>query len=85
MPPYARQRKYRFFPRKTFIVAAGEPVDLSEFYDQELNAEVLRAVTDRIMDAITALLAEIREETPPAERYVHHRKPRCLKIDQHRN
>jgi hypothetical protein len=34
---------------------------------------VLREVTDTIMDAVTALLAEVRGETPPAERYVHRR------------
>jgi 1-acyl-sn-glycerol-3-phosphate acyltransferase len=73
MPPYARTRRFRLFPRKTLIVLAGPPLDLSEFYDQEPTTEVLREATDRIMDAITELLAEIREETPPATRYVHRR------------
>jgi 1-acyl-sn-glycerol-3-phosphate acyltransferase len=73
MPPYVKERKLRLLPRKTLIVQAGPPVDLSEFYDQEPTAEVLREVTDRIMDAITAQLATIREEPPPATRYVHRR------------
>lgn len=75
MPPYAKKRRFRFFPRKTLIVVAGEPVDLSAYQGVEPTGEVLRNVTDAIMDAITALLAEVRDETPPAERYVHHRAP----------
>ncbi|MDT0269371.1 lysophospholipid acyltransferase family protein [Streptomyces sp. DSM 44915] len=75
MPPYAKERRVRLLPRKTLVVAAGEPVDLTEFYDREPTAELLREVTDRIMDAITTLLAEIREEPPPAQRFVYRRPP----------
>ncbi|WP_097232997.1 lysophospholipid acyltransferase family protein [Streptomyces zhaozhouensis] len=75
MPPYAKERRLRLFPRRTLVVVAGEPVDLSEFHGREPNAELLREVTDRIMDAITALLADIRQETPPARRFVHRRAP----------
>ena len=31
--------------------------------------EVVQQATDRIMDAVTVLVAEIRGETPPAERF----------------
>jgi 1-acyl-sn-glycerol-3-phosphate acyltransferase len=75
MPPYAKEKKFRLFPRKTLIVVAGPPVDLSSFEGADPTAEVLRQITDRIMDAITELLAEVRGETPPAERYVHRRTP----------
>ncbi|TDC79766.1 lysophospholipid acyltransferase family protein [Streptomyces hainanensis] len=71
MPPYVARGKFRPVPRKTLTVVAGLPVDLGEFYDQEPTPEVLREVTDRIMDAVTALLAGIRDEIPPVERYVH--------------
>jgi 1-acyl-sn-glycerol-3-phosphate acyltransferase len=71
MPPYARTRRFRLFPRKTLILMAGEPVDLSAYQGVEPTTEVLREV----MDAITVLLAEIRGEKPPAERYVHRRTP----------
>lgn len=71
MPPYAKEKKLRLFPRKTLRVKAGPPVDLAEFYGQEPSAEVLRAVTDRIMAAVTDLLAEVREEPAPAEPYDH--------------
>ena len=73
MPPYAKEKKLRLFPRKTLHVVAGPPVDLSRFYDQELTAEVLEEATETIMAAITDLLAEVRGETPPAVRYDHRR------------
>ncbi|WP_368396451.1 lysophospholipid acyltransferase family protein [Streptomyces sclerotialus] len=76
MPPYAKEKKLRLFPRKTLRVKAGPPVDLDEFYGQEPTAEVLRAVTDRIMAAVTAILAEVRDEPAPAEPY-DHRKARA--------
>lgn len=69
MPPYAREQRLRLFPRKTLKVLAGPPVDLSEYFGKEPTAEVLREVTDVIMDAVTVLLAELREESAPAERY----------------
>ncbi|WP_411143651.1 lysophospholipid acyltransferase family protein [Streptomyces sp. x-80] len=71
MPPYAKEKKLRLFPRRTLRVKAGPPVDLSAFHDQEPTAEVLRAVTDTIMAAVTAQLAEVRGEPAPAEPYDH--------------
>ncbi|MGW1199079.1 lysophospholipid acyltransferase family protein [Streptomyces sp. NPDC002536] len=76
MPPYAKEKKLRLFPRKTLKVLAGPPVDLSAFYGQEPTAEVLRAATDKIMAAITELLAELRDEPVPAEPY-NHKKARA--------
>jgi 1-acyl-sn-glycerol-3-phosphate acyltransferase len=73
MPPYAKTKRVRLFPRKTFVVQAGPPVDLTEFHGKEPTAEVLREVTDRLMAAVTEQLAEIRGEEPPAERYDHRR------------
>lgn len=69
MPPYAKEKKFRLFPRKTLRVQAGPPVDLSAFYDLEPTAEVLRAATDVIMAAITEQLAVVRGEPAPAEPY----------------
>ncbi|MBQ0865352.1 lysophospholipid acyltransferase family protein [Streptomyces smyrnaeus] len=69
MPPYAKEKKLRLFPRKTFIVQAGPPLDLSAYYDREPTAEVLREVTDVMMDAVTEQLAAVRGEPVPAERY----------------
>ncbi|WP_431960668.1 lysophospholipid acyltransferase family protein [Actinacidiphila sp. bgisy160] len=69
MPPYAKEKKLRLFPRKTLRVVAGPPVDLSAFYGQDASAEVLRDATDAIMAAISELLGELRGATPPAERF----------------
>ncbi|MCI0386498.1 1-acyl-sn-glycerol-3-phosphate acyltransferase [Streptomyces sp. CNQ085] len=69
VPPYAGIKKIRFFPRRTLKVLAGPPVDLSRFYGREPTAELLREVTDVIMGAITQLLAEVRGEPAPAQRY----------------
>jgi 1-acyl-sn-glycerol-3-phosphate acyltransferase len=60
----------RPFPRKPVTVVAGPPVDLADLYDRPLDAATLREATERVMDAITALLEEIRGEKAPAERYV---------------
>jgi len=67
LPPYAK--KPRLLPRKTHKVLVGPPVDLSAYYGQEPTAEVLRAVTDTIMMAVTGLLAELRGEPAPAALY----------------
>ncbi|MFI8854234.1 lysophospholipid acyltransferase family protein [Streptomyces sp. 891-h] len=69
MPPYAKEKKLRLFPRKTLIVQAGPPLDLSAYYDREPTAEVLREVTDVMMDAVTEQLAAVRGEPAPAERF----------------
>ena len=63
--PYG-SKKPRLFPRKTVRMVAGPPVDLSAYAGQRLGASTLRAATADIMADITALLAEIRQETPPA-------------------
>jgi len=64
--PYG-SKKPRLWPRKTVRMAAGPPVDLSAYAGQRLSASTLRAATADIMADITALLATIRQETPPAE------------------
>jgi hypothetical protein len=44
-------------------------VDLSAYAGQRLGASTLRAATADIMADITALLAKIRQEAPPAVPY----------------
>ena len=66
--------KPHLFPRRTARYKVGDPVDLDDLYEQvqqgrPLTNELLHEATDRIMDAITALVAELRGETPPAERF----------------
>lgn len=62
--PYG-EKKPRLFPRKVLHLAAGPPVDLSAYRDKELSAKNLRAATDEISRAVTALLAELRGQPAP--------------------
>src|ERR1700678_2581645 len=63
--PYG-SKKVRLFPRKTVRTVAGKPVDLSEWAGKANSAKALRAATDAIMGEVTALVAQLRDETPPA-------------------
>ena len=66
--PYGTKKPH-LFPRKTVRMAAGPPVDLSAYAGQRLGASTLRAATADIMADITALLANIRGQTPPEVPY----------------
>jgi 1-acyl-sn-glycerol-3-phosphate acyltransferase len=66
-PRYAK--RFHVFPRRTSRLIVGDPVDLSEFEGRPLDKATLTAATAVIMDAITALLATLRSEQPPAERW----------------
>lgn len=57
------------FPRKTMHVVAGAPVSLEDLRGQEIDHALLDEAGDRIMDAITELVSDIRGEEPPATRY----------------
>ncbi len=67
MPRYGKG--ISLFPRKDVRIRFGDPVDLSAFAGRSLDAATLAEATDLLMDAITALLAELRGETPPTERW----------------
>ncbi|MGK3649202.1 lysophospholipid acyltransferase family protein [Pseudarthrobacter enclensis] len=67
-------KRFHLFPRKTSRVVVGDPVDLSAFAGQPMDKATLTAATAAIMDAITELLAGLRGETPPAERWDPARK-----------
>jgi 1-acyl-sn-glycerol-3-phosphate acyltransferase len=68
LAPYAKTP--RLLPRKTISMKAGDPVDLDDLRGRPLTPAVLREATDRIMDALTLLLADLRErEEPPATRF----------------
>jgi len=68
MRPY--RKELRLLPRKTMHVSVGEPVDLSDFADRPMDHDTLEAATDRILDALTAELAKIRGQQPPAQRFI---------------
>lgn len=63
--PYG-SKKPKLWPRKLVRMAAGPPVDLSAYQGQRLGSSTLKAATADIMADITALLGEVRQETPPA-------------------
>lgn len=60
-----RTRKIRLRPRTPITVVAGEPIDLSRWKGAEPSAANLYAITDEIMSVLTAMLGEIRGQTPP--------------------
>lgn len=67
LPPYSKKPKV--LPRKTHHVLVGPPVDLSAYYGKEPTAELLREVTETIMEAVKQLLSELRGEPAPAGLY----------------
>ncbi len=67
LPPYTKRP--HLIPRKTISMKAGDPVDLEDLRSQPLSPAVLHEATDRIMDSLTALLAELRGEEPPEMRF----------------
>jgi 1-acyl-sn-glycerol-3-phosphate acyltransferase len=67
--PGLEPRFPKLFPRKTLRVAAGDAVPLDDLRSEPVTAATLDEATTRILDAITSLVAELREETPPAHRY----------------
>lgn len=62
-------RKFRPFPRHTVTTVVGEPADLSKFREKQVNAQVMREVTDLLMAEVTSLVAQVRGETPPTETF----------------
>jgi 1-acyl-sn-glycerol-3-phosphate acyltransferase len=67
--PGLKPRFPKLFPRKTLRVVAGDPVRLNDLPTKPVTAASLDEATRRIMDAITVLVAELREATPPPHRY----------------
>lgn len=66
MPRYGK--KISMFPRKTVEFAFGEPLDLSK-YQGKLDQATLTAATGELMNRIAGLLAELRGEPAPAQRW----------------
>ncbi|WP_157683716.1 lysophospholipid acyltransferase family protein [Microlunatus soli] len=57
---YGKKRGWpRFLPRQRISMLVGDPVDLSDLRDRPV-AEGARLATERLMDAITDLVAELR-------------------------
>ena len=56
-------------PRKLVTVAIGQPVDVSDLVGQHTRPAALAEATNRLMNAITALLEDLRDEKAPAQRW----------------
>ena len=66
---YTGKVRVRLLPRKTILVRAGRPVDLTAFEGRPLTNELLHEATEVIMAAVAETLGELRGETPPKELY----------------
>ena len=65
--PYAK--KPHLFPRTRITVKVGDPVPLDDLRDRPRTTETINEATSRIMAALTELVAELRHEVPPVERF----------------
>lgn len=59
-------KRVTLFPRAQTVCNVGMPIDLSGFRGRPLTGAVLREMTDEVMGIVRDLLAEIRQEAPPA-------------------
>ena len=77
LKPYGKM--FYLLPRKTMHVWAGPPVNLDDLRNQPITASTLREATDRIMKAVTDLLASQRgipaPDKPMPRNAVPPRKP----------
>ena len=63
VPNYTK--RVRLFPRKTIVIRAGKPVDLSPWKGKHEDSQALIEATAKIMREITVLLEDIRGEKRP--------------------
>jgi 1-acyl-sn-glycerol-3-phosphate acyltransferase len=67
LSPYGKD--LRLVPPQRVTVAAGPPVDLSGFQGRPVDARALLGATDAIMDALSALVGQLRDAEPPTTRW----------------
>jgi 1-acyl-sn-glycerol-3-phosphate acyltransferase len=67
LPPY--RGGFHPFPRHTVTIKFGDPIDLSAFTGRPVDQKTLSEATALLMAAITALVGELRGETPRLERW----------------
>lgn len=56
-------------PRRPVGIMIGDPVDLSDLKGRQSEPAAIAEATERLMNAITALLEELRGERAPAKRW----------------
>ena len=67
LPRYSK--RLSLFPRKDVDIRFGEPVDLGFWAEGPRTPADYAAATNAVMQAITALLSELRHEQAPEERW----------------
>lgn len=67
LAPYSKHP--HLVPRRHVVMKAGAPVPLDDLRARPQSAEVVTETTERIMTAITDIVAELRGEQPPSERF----------------
>jgi 1-acyl-sn-glycerol-3-phosphate acyltransferase len=72
--------KFRLFPRKRYTVVVGDPMDLSMYEGKPITEEILHEATDRLMDILTDMMAEIRGERPTGPRIDVHSVQKHTKL-----
>lgn len=68
-------KKVKLFPRPRHVLAVGEPIDLSEYTRREPTPQVLKEITDVIMQRLRADVAQLRGEPAPDEPLYVWRRP----------
>jgi 1-acyl-sn-glycerol-3-phosphate acyltransferase len=66
---YPYTKKPHLFPRTSITMKVGDPVPLDDLRDQPHTTKTVNEATRRIMAALTDLVAEVRGEEAPAERF----------------
>lgn len=67
MPRYGKLKLWPLRKKTVFVI--GDPIDLTAFRGREREPRVLNEVNTILMNAITALLEDLRGEKAPAERW----------------
>jgi 1-acyl-sn-glycerol-3-phosphate acyltransferase len=65
--PYAKRP--RLVPRAQITMKVGDPVPLDDLRALPRTTEVINQATDRIMEALTVLVEDVRGQKAPAERF----------------
>lgn len=77
LPPYGKRPK--LLPRQKYTLQVGDEIDLSDLRSKPMTRTVLAEATQRVEDALTAGVAELRGQKPPEhiwDRAVNQRVPR---------
>ena len=67
LAPYGR--RLHLLPRRTVRMKVGDPVDLGDLVAGQDDPATVAVATERIMDALTAIVSELRGQAPPSERF----------------